>query len=78
MDELKDQGFRVPQDKAVISFDNTIFSTIVQPHLTSVDVNGFQLGYQSLEYLKKRINDKKFTEKIEVYLPYVIHERESS
>jgi len=78
LDELSDQGFSVPQDKAIISFDNTIFSTLVQPNLTSVDVNGFQLGYQSLEYLKKRINDKKFTEKLEVFLPYVIHERESS
>ena len=78
LDELRDQGFKVPQDKAIISFDNTIFSTLVQPNITSVDVNGFQLGYQSLEYLKKRINDKKFTDKLEVFLPYVIHERESS
>jgi len=78
LDELHIQGFKVPQDKAIIGFDNTIFSTVVEPNLTSVDVNGFQLGYQSLEYLHKRIFDKKFKDKVQVFLPYIIHERESS
>jgi len=78
LDELTDQGFKVPQDKAILGFDNTIFSSLVKPNLTSVDVNGFQLGYQSLEYLHKRIFNKKFKDKVQVFLPYVIHERESS
>jgi len=78
LDELNDQGFKVPEDKAILGFDNTIFSSLVKPNLTSVDVNGFQLGYQSLEYLHKRIRNKKFKDKVQVFLPYVIHERESS
>jgi len=78
LDELNDKGFSVPKDKAILGFDNTIFSTIVKPNLTSVDVNGFQLGYQSLEYLHKRIFDKRFKDKVQVFLPYTIHQRESS
>lgn len=78
LDEVTEQGFKVPEDKAILGFDNTIFSTLVKPNLTSVDVNGFQLGYQSLEYLHQRIFNKKFKEHAKVFLPYVIHERESS
>lgn len=78
MDEVVEQGFSIPKDKAILGFDNTIFSTLTKPNLTSVDVNGFQLGYQSLEYLHKRINDKKYNERVQIYLPYIIHQRESS
>jgi len=78
LDECLNRGFRIPEDKAIISFDNTIFSTLVKPKLTSVDVNGFQLGVQSLDYLNKRIHDKKYNDKIELFLPYIVHDRESS
>jgi LacI family repressor for deo operon, udp, cdd, tsx, nupC, and nupG len=78
LDELTDEGFNIPKDKAILGFDNTIFSTIVKPNLTSVDVNGFQLGYLSLEYLHKRIFNKRFNDKVQVFLPYTIHKRESS
>jgi LacI family repressor for deo operon, udp, cdd, tsx, nupC, and nupG len=78
LDELNEEGFHVPKDKAILGFDNTIFSTLVKPNLTSVDVNGFQLGYQSLEYLHKRIFDKRYNETVQVFLPYAIFERESS
>lgn len=78
LDELISQGYKVPDDKVILGFDNTIFSTLVQPNLTSVDVNGFQLGYQAMEYLKMRIQNKHQIVKVKTFLPYTIIERESS
>ncbi len=70
-------GLRVPHDKAIVSFDNTVFATLSHPPLTSVDVNGDELGYQAMDYLYRRIHQKKYQEKLCLTLPYTIHHRDS-
>lgn len=74
---LEIQGFRVPADKAIVSFDNTVFATLSRPALTSVDVNGYQLGVQAMDYLYRRIHQKKYRDRVCLSLPYTIHHRDS-
>ncbi len=44
MQTLKKHGFKIPQDIAVVGFNNDIISTIVEPQLTTIDYPGKQIG----------------------------------
>ncbi len=41
---LNNQGFRVPEDYAIISFNNSTFAEIMHPFLTTFDINIQELG----------------------------------
>lgn len=66
----------VPDDISVVSFNNTPFSTILHPTLTSVDIHIEQLAQQSLKYLLKNMKNKKSRQK-QIVVPYTLVERES-
>ena len=74
---LEAMAIQVPQDKAIVSFDNTVFATLSRPTLTSVEVNGYELGSQAMDYLFRRIHQKKYRDKVCLTLPYTIHHRDS-
>lgn len=48
---LADAGMRIPEDIAIGSFNNSILSRYSDCQLTTVDINAYQLGYQSVEQL---------------------------
>jgi DNA-binding LacI/PurR family transcriptional regulator len=54
---LLDAGKRVPEDVAIIGFDNNFPSTLVSPSLSSVNLPKFDMGYQAVELLIQRIHD---------------------
>ncbi len=74
---LEAMDVQVPKDKAIVSFDNTVFATLSRPTLTSVEVNGYELGSQAMDYLFRRIHQKKYRDKVCLTLPYTIHHRDS-
>ncbi len=55
MAALKAAGLRIPQDVAVIGFDDRPESVVHEPPLSSVRVPLFQIGYQALELLLQQI-----------------------
>lgn len=40
-------GFSIPKDLSIISFNNSLFSRITSPRLTTIDVNPYQLGMEA-------------------------------
>lgn len=56
LDELAQQGKTVPKDISVVGFDNTIYSQIANPKLTTVEVNGFKMGEAAMQYILQRVN----------------------
>jgi LacI family transcriptional regulator len=44
MQALKDNGIRVPQDVAIVGFNNDKIGKMVSPKLTTVDYPGFEMG----------------------------------
>ncbi|MET0439047.1 MAG: substrate-binding domain-containing protein [Devosia sp.] len=49
---------RVPQDVALIGYDDTAYSAAPQNAVTSVDQSGELLGVQATRFLLERINGR--------------------
>jgi len=44
MQVLKDAGIRIPQDIAVVGFNNDVISKVINPKLTTINYPGFEMG----------------------------------
>ncbi|ATA18248.1 LacI family transcriptional regulator [Gibbsiella quercinecans] len=69
-------GYAVPQNISVISFNNTIFSTLSHPYITTIDINVDLLAKYSLKHLVEQINGKK-SHGMKFVVPHRIVENES-
>ena len=52
---LKENGYRVPEDISVTGFDNSVYSSICVPNITTVEVNTAHMSEVAVEALLKRI-----------------------
>lgn len=51
MQALKDAGRRIPQDVAVVGFDNRLEGSVQEPGLSSLHVPLFNIGYRAVDLL---------------------------
>ena len=62
---LNAKKIKIPQEVAVVGFDNIDFSTVTEPSLTTISQPGYELGAESVKCLLKIIeNGKNEPEKI--------------
>lgn len=54
---LNEKGYRVPEDVSIVTFDNTIYSTITNPALTTVDNNVDEEINVACKVMMKKINN---------------------
>lgn len=73
----KKLGLKVPEDVAVIGFDNIDLSTMVSPTLTTIDQPTYLLGYQASELLMEKIYSPNIPNK-KLYLETELIVREST
>jgi signal transduction histidine kinase/DNA-binding LacI/PurR family transcriptional regulator/AraC-like DNA-binding protein len=73
---LVEAGRRVPDDVAVIGFDDRPESSVQRPALSSVQVPLFKMGYQAVELLRRRIEGRS-AEDERVLVPTRLISRES-
>lgn len=55
----RDVGLAVPDDLAIVGYDNTTYCDLTQNSLTSVDQSGQALGLQAARLLVERINGRE-------------------
>jgi len=53
----KEMGIKVPGDIAIIGFDNIIFSELIDPALTTIHVDKYEIGKQSAALLLKMLEN---------------------
>lgn len=76
MSVLKEAGLRIPQDVAIIGFDDTLEAMTQVPPLTTLHGSPFRMGYQALESMLNYIEGQ--TEAIEdVKVPMQLMLRQS-
>ena len=72
---LKEAGRRVPDDVAVIGFDDRLESSVQEPALTSVQVPLFKMGYRAVEVLLQQLEEHSEPEqRIKVATRLVVRE----
>ena len=74
---LSEQGISGPADVSVISFNNSVFASLIHPYLTTFDINIRQLGHRSVQKLVHLLAyPDDFKEKVTV--PFELKVREST
>ena len=59
---IKATGLRVPDDVALIGFDDSKLSTLVSPQLTTVFLPAYEMGEKAYNLLQKHIKGEKIRE----------------
>ena len=73
---LNNQGIRIPEDYAIISFNNSTFAEIMHPFLTTYDINIKELGKESVRRLLDLLKNPQ-TKAQKITIPFKLIERES-
>jgi LacI family transcriptional regulator, repressor for deo operon, udp, cdd, tsx, nupC, and nupG len=68
---------KVPEDVAVVGFDNIAYSEIFKPSITTISHNSFNLGLKSMEVMLQLINGEKLTNH-HLILPHKLYIRQST
>ena len=76
LDGLHQAGFVVPQDIALVGFDDRLEARALVPPLTTVHYPMFRLGYQAVELLLRAINGESVIDEL-VRIPTSLVIRES-
>jgi LacI family transcriptional regulator len=74
---LKASGLRVPEDMALVSFDDVEYGDLIKPGLTCMNTSWYELGRISAQLLLDRFSSGKSTPRQCVKLPFEMIIRES-
>ena len=78
MDGIRELNLRIPDDVAVVGYDETVWSKHLNPPLTTIQQPGYRLGRIAAEMLIKAIKEKKPAKPKTVVLEPELIIRESS
>lgn len=78
MQTLRDAGVRVPEDIAIVGFNNDPISWIVRPKLTTVNYPGYEMGQIAATTLINAINKSPASNLTTLVLKHELIVRESS
>ncbi|MFD1739843.1 LacI family DNA-binding transcriptional regulator [Bacillus salitolerans] len=76
LNTLAEMGISVPDDISVVSFNNSMFSEVSRPPLTSVNINIFDLGCTAAKYVIEQIENPSGHVK-RVIVPHKLVKRQS-
>lgn len=71
-----EQGISIPDDLSIISFNNSIFSKLNSPFISSIDVNAIQLGVEAASQALNHLENPRLMAS-RTLVPYQIINRES-
>jgi len=73
MHYMKQDGLKIPEDIAIVGYDNLEFSAYCDPPLTTISQPGYLMGQGAAELILEQLKDKaKLQEKIPCYTPELI------
>ncbi|SDH17790.1 LacI family DNA-binding transcriptional regulator [Chitinophaga filiformis] len=57
---LKEQGIRIPEDIAFAGFNNDPVTQVIEPHLTTINYSGYEMGQVAARHLINHVKDVSF------------------
>lgn len=73
----KEMGLKIPEDIAIVGFDNISFSALIDPPLTTIHVDKYEIGKQSASLLLQMLKEPDQNYPIQ-YVDVELIERESA
>lgn len=70
-------GYKVPDNLSVISFNNSIFTTLTHPYLTSIDIDVASLGSIATQQLMAQLTNQEMHSSLRVVVPHELIQRET-
>lgn len=71
-------GYQVPNDLAVVGFDNSVVSQVARPSITSIELPMLEMGYRAANLLIQLIEGGiSYDNTQRIVLPCILHARES-
>lgn len=74
---LQDEGLKVPDDFEIVSANNTTFTLVARPELSSIDQPKYDIGAVAMRMLTK-LMDKQDLGEEQILLPYTMVNRSST
>lgn len=74
---LRQQGIRIPEDMALMTFDNYPFSMLLKPQLTAIEVDMFELGWEAAHFMLQKLHKPNLQTQSFCTFPTLV-EREST
>ena len=69
-------GLSIPENISIVSFNNSLFSNLNTPQLTTIDVNSFQLGIEAASQIINHIENPNLLA-TKIIVPHYLIERQS-
>ena len=69
-------GYIIPETLSMISFNNSIFSTLMHPYLTSIDIDISELGRVAMQKLQELIHEE-VSNGVRLVIPHRLNKRET-
>ncbi|MFB9757500.1 LacI family DNA-binding transcriptional regulator [Ectobacillus funiculus] len=60
---IKDKGLRVPEDIAVVGFDNIKMTSVFEPNITTIDQPKYEIGKKAMDLLLNLMNGETLQKK---------------
>jgi LacI family transcriptional regulator len=67
--EIKKHNIKIPQEISIMGFTNGLISKISDPPLSTVEQNGYEMGYKTAQILLERIDGNIHDETKTVFIP---------
>ena len=61
LNQLRSEGYVVPDDISIVGYDNHIYSTISNPRITTIDVDSKHMSQEAVETIIRKIRDRNYT-----------------
>lgn len=71
---IKENGFKIPSDIALVGFSNTKISSLLEPPLTTVEQPSYEIGSTAVQLLLEQINnhEENFVPQVKVLKTHLI------
>lgn len=77
MQALKDEGIKIPEDIAIVGFNNDVISKVISPKLTTINYPGFEMGQVAARHLINHLHgiwDIKLTNTVIIKAELIIRD----
>lgn len=76
MQGIQQLGYRVPEDFSILSYNDTVLATLMQPQLSSISIHLEEMALEAVKLLRRELLESRVPP-MKIAIPSGLSERES-